>query len=140
MQAQQPHTPGSGGATDENREGLTHTGETERKYIWADNYRPFWLREFLCNREKALWLQEIVRSWQDTQEECGHFIFEGNPGVGKRTMIWALLREAFGPEKVKVHLNSHLYVRYLKQRNYLTQVHIVYTRTYMPIETLVQVI
>lgn len=59
--------------------------------------------------EKAVWLQEIVRSWQDTQAECGHFIFEGNPGVGKRTMIWALLREAFGKDKVQVHLNSHLY-------------------------------
>lgn len=109
VQAQQPHTP------DENKEGLTHTGEKERKYIWADRYRPFWLREFLCNREKALWLQKIVRRWQDTQEECGHFIFEGNKGVGKRTMIWAMLREAFGPEKVKVHLNSHLYARYLKK-------------------------
>ncbi|KAL2536739.1 replication factor C subunit 3-like [Forsythia ovata] len=34
-------------------------------------------------------------------EERGHFIFEGLPGVGKRTMIWALLREAFGANNVQ---------------------------------------
>lgn len=73
-------------------------------YLWSDKYRPFWLQDFLCNKEKALWLKDIVRSWHDTAEECGHFIFEGNPGVGKRTMIWSLLREAFGPDKVQVQL------------------------------------
>ncbi|KAK4410964.1 Replication factor C subunit [Sesamum angolense] len=40
-----------------------------------------------------------------------HFIFEGNPGVGKRTMIGAFLREAFGEDKVQgealgsIHVN-----------------------------------
>jgi len=40
---------------------------------------------------------------QTKDGDCGHFIFEGPPGVGKRTMIWALLREVFGAEKVQVH-------------------------------------
>ncbi|KAG6420254.1 hypothetical protein SASPL_116776 [Salvia splendens] len=75
--------------------------ENERKYTWSDKYRPFWLQDFLCNREKALWVKSIVQGWKVTQEECGQFIFEGNPGVGKRTMICALLREAFGPDKVQ---------------------------------------
>ncbi|KAG8362920.1 hypothetical protein BUALT_BualtUnG0024000 [Buddleja alternifolia] len=77
------------------------TRENERIYVWADNYRPFRLDDFLCNSKTALWLQSMVRSWRDKEEECGHFIFEGNPGVGKRTMIWALLREAFGKHKVQ---------------------------------------
>lgn len=85
--------------------------------MWSDRYRPFWLQDFLCNREKALWLQKMVRSWQDKQEECGHFIFEGNTGVGKRTMIWALLREAFGPDKVQVNPNSHLIMKLANERS-----------------------
>lgn len=35
---------------------------------------------------------------------CGHFIFEGPPGVGKRTMIWAMLREAFGRDTIHVRI------------------------------------
>ncbi|KAH6793790.1 hypothetical protein C2S52_004267 [Perilla frutescens var. hirtella] len=104
VQAPPPQIP-----TYENKKG--HTTETERIYIWADKYRPFWLQDFLCNMEKALWLQEIVRSWQDTEAECGHFIFEGNPGVGKRTMIWALLREAFGKDKVQGEAESSILVK-----------------------------
>ncbi|CAI9786068.1 unnamed protein product [Fraxinus pennsylvanica] len=68
----------------------------DRKYVWADKYRPFYLKDFLCNRRTALWLQDMVKT-----EECGHFIFEGLPGVGKKTMIWALLREAFGVDNVQ---------------------------------------
>lgn len=41
---------------------------------------------------------------QAKSESCGHFIFEGQPGVGKRTMIWASLREAFGEDRVQVIL------------------------------------
>ena len=33
---------------------------------------------------------------------CGHVIFEGQPGVGKRTMIWAMLRDAYGPDRIQV--------------------------------------
>lgn len=37
------------------------TIENERKYIWADKYRPFTLKDFLCNRSKALELQALVK-------------------------------------------------------------------------------
>jgi replication factor C subunit 3/5 len=33
---------------------------------------------------------------------CNHIIFEGPPGVGKRTMVWAMLREFFGADRVQV--------------------------------------
>jgi replication factor C subunit 3/5 len=39
------------------------------------------------------------------QGGCGHVIFEGPRGVGKRTMIWAMLRDAFGPERIQVYIN-----------------------------------
>lgn len=41
--------------------------------------------------------------------DCGHYIFEGPPGVGKRTMICALLREVFGAEKIQVRNLSFNY-------------------------------
>ncbi|XP_022685476.1 uncharacterized protein LOC101758264 [Setaria italica] len=33
---------------------------------------------------------------------CGHFIFEGQPAVGKRSMVLALIRDAFGPHGLKI--------------------------------------
>ncbi|XP_042013442.1 probable replication factor C subunit 3 isoform X1 [Salvia splendens] len=92
-------TPSTGGVRHENQE--TNTNEYEREYIWAEKYRPLHLQDFLCNRKAALELQAVVRNLHEKGEDCGHFIFEGNPGVGKRTMICALLREAFGPDKVQ---------------------------------------
>ncbi|CAA3021090.1 replication factor C subunit 3-like [Olea europaea subsp. europaea] len=83
----------------------TNTIENERKYVWASKYRPSNLQDFLCNRETALRLQTIVRNQQNKAEECGHFIFEGQPGVGKRTMIWAALKEAFGADEIQVQSN-----------------------------------
>ncbi|KAM7508924.1 hypothetical protein LguiA_019377 [Lonicera macranthoides] len=70
--------------------------ESERKFVWADKYRPDALKDFICNKNKAIELQDLSKA-----EDCCHFIFEGLPGVGKRTMIWALLREAFGADKVQ---------------------------------------
>lgn len=35
--------------------------ENDRKFIWADKYRPSTLKDFLCNRSKALELQASVR-------------------------------------------------------------------------------
>ncbi|CAI9292336.1 unnamed protein product [Lactuca saligna] len=68
----------------------------EKKYLWADTYRPVALKDFICNKDKAIELQHTIN-----EDECRHFIFEGQAGVGKRTMIWALLREAYGPDKVQ---------------------------------------
>ncbi|GKD50712.1 replication factor C subunit 3-like protein [Tanacetum coccineum] len=74
----------------------TSEPKEEKKYFWADKYRPAALRDFICNKDKAMELQNTI-----CDEDCHHFIFEGQAGVGKRTMIWALLREAFGPDKVQ---------------------------------------
>ncbi|XP_061999841.1 replication factor C subunit 3-like isoform X1 [Rosa rugosa] len=74
---------------------------TEREYIWADKYQPQCLEDFICNRDKATQLQVLARGGG-----CGHFIFEGPPGVGKRTMIWAMLREAFGRDTIHAREES----------------------------------
>ncbi|XP_074586280.1 replication factor C subunit 3-like [Curcuma longa] len=76
------------------------TGSVEEKqYVWADTYRPSILTKFICNRDKALELRHMVSSGKHS-----HLIFEGPPGVGKKTMILATLREMFGAENVKVKM------------------------------------
>ncbi|KAI3898239.1 hypothetical protein MKX03_029610 [Papaver bracteatum] len=68
--------------------------KSEKKYIWADMYRPTALKDFICNRDKAENLHNLVKEGG----ECSHYIFEGPAGVGKTTMVWAFLRETFGVE------------------------------------------
>ncbi|URD77808.1 hypothetical protein MUK42_03531 [Musa troglodytarum] len=69
----------------------------ERAYVWANKYRPNALNEFICNRDRALELRQMVNAHQ-----FSHLIFEGPPGVGKKTMVLATLRDAFGPENLKM--------------------------------------
>ncbi|XP_027357023.1 uncharacterized protein LOC113866343 [Abrus precatorius] len=67
-------------------------------YTWAAKYQPFNLVDFICNRDKALYLKALVKDGCG----CKHFIFEGPPNVGKRSMIRAMLREVFGADRVQV--------------------------------------
>ncbi|XP_051144242.1 replication factor C subunit 3-like [Andrographis paniculata] len=80
--------------------------EKERVYTWLEKYRPLWLKDFVCNRKTAQSLQNLAKKWRDENEEFGHFVFEGNPRVGKRTMIRAFLREAFGQDVVEARDES----------------------------------
>ncbi|KAF3447594.1 hypothetical protein FNV43_RR12781 [Rhamnella rubrinervis] len=66
------------------------------EFTWAKKYQPLVLEDFICNKDKATQLLAMIR-----EGACSHFIFEGPPGVGKRTMIWAMLREAFGYEAIQ---------------------------------------
>ncbi|CAK9158145.1 unnamed protein product [Ilex paraguariensis] len=74
----------------------TSPTENGRQFVWADKYRPEALKDFLCHRDKALELQARAKA-----EDCGNFIFGGPAGVGKRTMIWAMLREVFGSDNIE---------------------------------------
>ncbi|XP_034676552.1 replication factor C subunit 3-like [Vitis riparia] len=67
-----------------------------QKFKWADKYQPRTLTDFICHRDKAHMLRCLVRSGQSD-----HFIFEGSPGVGKRTMARALLGEVFGTHRLE---------------------------------------
>lgn len=35
--------------------------ESERKFVWADKYRPDALKDFICNKNKAIELQDLVK-------------------------------------------------------------------------------
>ncbi|KAK4270046.1 hypothetical protein QN277_023132 [Acacia crassicarpa] len=69
-----------------------------KEYVWADKYQPKALQEFICHKHIVSQLLTMIK----VGCVCEHFIFEGPPGVGKRTMIRALLREVFGYDEVKV--------------------------------------
>ncbi|EEF28707.1 Replication factor C subunit, putative [Ricinus communis] len=73
----------------------------EREFTWADKYRPKTLEAFICNQSTAAKVQGLIKGI-----ECNHFIFEGSPGVGKRTMIRAMIQEAYGPETVQTREES----------------------------------
>ncbi|XP_026409885.1 uncharacterized protein LOC113304980 [Papaver somniferum] len=73
------------------------TKKNEKKYVWADMYGPTALKDFICNRDKAENLHNLVKEGG----ECSHYIFEGPAGVGKTTMVWAFLREVFGVEDLE---------------------------------------
>ncbi|KAG7028697.1 Replication factor C subunit 3, partial [Cucurbita argyrosperma subsp. argyrosperma] len=79
--------------------GVDGGGEAAEKerYTWGDKYRPKVLEDFICNRKTACELKKVVE-----EKGCGHYIFEGPPGVGKRTMIQAMLRQAFGEQAMEV--------------------------------------
>ncbi|CAN1306413.1 Replication factor C subunit 3, partial [Linum perenne] len=68
----------------------------ELEFQWANKYRPKALKDFMCNRDKAVQLQSIIK-----EVNCNHFILQGPAGVGKTTMIWAMLQEAYGPDRVQ---------------------------------------
>ncbi|KAG4163709.1 hypothetical protein ERO13_D01G189200v2 [Gossypium hirsutum] len=70
--------------------------EVNQKFILADKYRPKALKDFICNRSEALRVQDLVKSG-----EFSHIIFEGPAGVGKRTMMTAVIREIFGSDRVQ---------------------------------------
>uniref|UniRef100_M0ZNJ5 Replication factor C subunit n=1 Tax=Solanum tuberosum TaxID=4113 RepID=M0ZNJ5_SOLTU len=71
--------------------------QIDKRFTWADKYRPNALKDFLCNRNIALELKALA----ETDGSIRHFIFAGLPGVGKRTMIFALLRKIYGHDKVQ---------------------------------------
>ncbi|CAI8584165.1 unnamed protein product [Vicia faba] len=79
---------------------LKHTAEEGNlyEYLWATKYQPKKLGEFICNKARALELRALVKGGCG----CNHFIFEGPPNVGKRSMIRAMLREVFGDDGVQV--------------------------------------
>nr|AAP55134.2 hypothetical protein LOC_Os10g42400 [Oryza sativa Japonica Group] len=78
------------------------TPTAEDKYIWADKYRPNFLNDFICNKDAALELYNQGFTPQVTAQECNHIIFEGPTSVGKRSMVSALIWDAFATDNLKI--------------------------------------
>lgn len=83
----------------------------KERYEWGDKYRPKELGEFKCNRRRAIELKKEINMeggeiWSWCRDK--HYIFEGGPGVGKRTMIRAMLRQAFGHQAMEVYYQYDL--------------------------------
>ncbi|RYQ80123.1 hypothetical protein Ahy_Scaffold1g106739 isoform B [Arachis hypogaea] len=59
--------------------------------FWADKHQPASLNGFICNKQEAQLLKELV-----SQGSCPHILLKGPSGSGKRELAMALLREIYG--------------------------------------------
>ncbi|KAL2348544.1 hypothetical protein Fmac_002544 [Flemingia macrophylla] len=59
--------------------------------FWADKHQPASLNGFICNKQEAQLLKELV-----SQGPCPHILLKGPSGSGKRELAMALLREIYG--------------------------------------------
>ncbi|KAK7406730.1 hypothetical protein VNO78_08360 [Psophocarpus tetragonolobus] len=59
--------------------------------FWADKHQPASLDGFICNRQEAQLLKELV-----SHGSCPHILLKGHSGSGKRELAKALLREIYG--------------------------------------------
>ncbi|GLT91231.1 hypothetical protein SLE2022_091290 [Rubroshorea leprosula] len=70
-----------------------------KEFNWAVKYQPKTLKDFICHKDIAQKLETLMRNG-----EGDHFIAEGPPGVGKRTLALAMLRENFGVDILETRL------------------------------------
>nr|KYP66791.1 Replication factor C subunit 3 [Cajanus cajan] len=59
--------------------------------FWADKHQPASLDGFICNKQEAQLLKELV-----SHGPCPHILLKGPSGSGKRELAMALLREIYG--------------------------------------------
>ncbi|KAL5099468.1 hypothetical protein RYX36_003795 [Vicia faba] len=65
--------------------------------LWADKHQPASLNGFICNKQEAQLLKELV-----SQGSCPHILLKGPSGSGKRDLAMAFLREAYGDSCCKL--------------------------------------
>ncbi|CAK8539920.1 unnamed protein product [Lathyrus sativus] len=59
--------------------------------FWADKHQPASLNGFICNKQEAQLLKELV-----SQGSCPHILLKGPSGSGKRDLAMTFLREIYG--------------------------------------------
>ncbi|WOL00374.1 hypothetical protein Cni_G09087 [Canna indica] len=69
----------------------------ELRLFWADKNCPRSLDGFICHRQEAKQLKQLV-----SYNRCPHILFKGPTGSGKKSLCMALLHELFGDSSSKV--------------------------------------
>ncbi|GLT73976.1 hypothetical protein SLA2020_458010 [Shorea laevis] len=71
-----------------------------KEFNWPVKYQPKTLKDFICHKKDiAQMLETLMRNG-----EGDHFIIEGPPRVGKRTLALAMLREKLGVDILETRL------------------------------------
>ncbi|XP_077220335.1 uncharacterized protein LOC143854333 [Tasmannia lanceolata] len=61
------------------------------RQFWADKHRSSSLNGFICNKQQAQNLKQLI-----SHNNCPHILFKGPSGSGKKALSMALLREIYG--------------------------------------------
>ncbi|GLJ39409.1 hypothetical protein SUGI_0804860 [Cryptomeria japonica] len=98
--------------------------ESDVRFQWAERWRPERLSDLILNKPQARELEKLVK-----QRDCPHMIFEGPPGVGKTSLIRAMIAGIFKGEdepvrkrtliiKLKAELETKIAVPLVGNSNY----------------------
>ncbi|XP_021907991.1 uncharacterized protein LOC110822243 isoform X1 [Carica papaya] len=82
------------------RTAIDETNFIEKAFVveelgpfWADKHQPGSLNGFICHKQEAQLLKQLV-----SRESCPHILFKGPSGSGKRALAMALLHEIYGDQ------------------------------------------
>ncbi|XP_077244333.1 replication factor C subunit 3-like isoform X2 [Tasmannia lanceolata] len=67
------------------------------RQFWADKHRPSSLSGFICHKQQAQHLKQLI-----SHNNCPHILFKGPSGSGKKALTMALLREIYGAPAWKI--------------------------------------
>ncbi|KAG9449684.1 hypothetical protein H6P81_009649 [Aristolochia fimbriata] len=67
------------------------------RQFWADKHRPGSLNSFVCHKQQAQQLKQLI-----AHNNCPHILFKGPAGSGRKALCMALLREIYGSSAWKV--------------------------------------
>ncbi|KAI3935874.1 hypothetical protein MKW92_012181 [Papaver armeniacum] len=67
------------------------------RQFWADKHQPGSLSAFICNKQQAQHLKQLI-----SHNTCPHILFKGPAGSGKKALTRALLCEIYGDQALNI--------------------------------------